>query len=35
LTAAQPDVIVTANVGCQLHLRDGTDVAVRHWLELV
>jgi glycolate oxidase iron-sulfur subunit len=35
LTAAQPDVIVTANVGCQLHLRDGTDVPVRHWLELV
>ena len=25
LTAAQPDVIATANVGCQLHLRDGTD----------
>jgi glycolate oxidase iron-sulfur subunit len=35
LTAAHPDVIATANVGCQLHLRDGTDVPVRHWLELL
>lgn len=35
LTAAQPDVIATANVGCQLHLRDGTAVPVRHWLELL
>jgi glycolate oxidase iron-sulfur subunit len=35
LTASKPDVIATANVGCQLHLRDGTDVPVRHWLELL
>jgi glycolate oxidase iron-sulfur subunit len=35
LTAAQPDVIATANVGCQLHLRDGAAVPVRHWLELL
>jgi len=35
LTASHPDVIVTANVGCQLHLRDGADVPVRHWLELL
>jgi glycolate oxidase iron-sulfur subunit len=35
LTAASPDVIVTANVGCQLHLRDGSAVPVRHWLELL
>ncbi len=35
LTAAQPDVIATANVGCQLHLRDGAAVSVRHWLELL
>lgn len=35
LTAEQPDVIATANVGCQLHLRDGTAVPVRHWLELL
>jgi len=35
LTASEPDVIVTANVGCQLHLRDGSAVPVRHWLELL
>ena len=35
LTAARPDVIATANVGCQLHLRDGAEIPVRHWLELV
>ncbi len=35
LTAEHPDVIATANVGCQLHLRDGTAIPVRHWLELL
>ena len=30
-----PDVIATANVGCQMHLAGGADVAVRHWLELL
>jgi len=35
LAAAKPDVIATANVGCQLHLRDGAAVPVRHWLELL
>ncbi len=35
LTATNADVIATANVGCQLHLRDGTEIPVRHWLELV
>ena len=35
LTEGQPDVIATANVGCQLHLRDGAAVPVRHWLELL
>ena len=35
LTAGRPDVIATANVGCQLHLRDGAAVPVRHWLELL
>jgi glycolate oxidase iron-sulfur subunit len=35
LTASEPDVIATANVGCQLHLRDGAAVPVRHWLELL
>lgn len=35
LQAAAPDVIATANVGCQLHLAGGATVPVRHWLELL
>ena len=35
LTAGAPECIVTANVGCQLHLDAGSSVPVRHWLELV
>ena len=35
LTASRPEVIVTANIGCQLHLQGGTDLAVRHWIELL
>lgn len=31
----RPEVIATANVGCQLHLSGGADVPVVHWLELV
>jgi glycolate oxidase iron-sulfur subunit len=30
-----PDVIVTANVGCQIHLRNDADVPVIHWVELL
>jgi glycolate oxidase iron-sulfur subunit len=30
-----PDVIVTANIGCQLHLQTGTKTPVRHWIELL
>jgi glycolate oxidase iron-sulfur subunit len=35
LCAGEPDVIATANVGCQTHLAAGANVAVRHWLELL
>lgn len=35
LTAAAPDVIATANVGCLEHLRQASAVPVRHWIELV
>ena len=35
LTASGPEVIVTANIGCQLHLRGGTGLAVMHWIELL
>lgn len=31
----RPDVIATANVGCQLHLAPDADVTVVHWLELL
>ena len=31
----QPDVIATANIGCLLHLQGGTDIPVRHWIELL
>ncbi|MFT4520301.1 MAG: glycolate oxidase iron-sulfur subunit [Halioglobus sp.] len=35
LTAEQPDLIATANVGCQLHLQAGGEVPVVHWIELL
>ena len=35
LQSQGPDVIATANVGCQLHLQSGTSVPVRHWIELL
>ena len=35
LTAAAPERVVTANVGCQLHLAGGTGTPVTHWIELV
>jgi glycolate oxidase iron-sulfur subunit len=31
----QPAQIVTANIGCQLHLQRRAQVPVRHWLELI
>jgi len=35
LTATEPALIVTANIGCQLHLGSKTDIPVRHWIELL
>ena len=35
LQAHSPDVIATANVGCQLHLRKDTQLPVLHWIELL
>lgn len=35
LRAGSPDVIATANIGCQLHLEGGSEVPVRHWIELL
>jgi len=30
-----PDVIVSANIGCQLHLQSESSVPVMHWVELL
>ena len=35
LQAGKPDVIVTANIGCQLHLAAESGVPVKHWLEFL
>jgi len=35
LQAGAPDIIVTANIGCQMHLQSGAVVQVRHWVELL
>ena len=33
LAAHQPQMILSANVGCITHLESGSDIPVRHWLE--
>ncbi len=35
LQGDEPEVIATANIGCQLHLQTGTKTRVRHWIELL
>jgi glycolate oxidase iron-sulfur subunit len=35
LQSGEPDVIATANIGCQLHIESGAAVPVRHWIELL
>jgi glycolate oxidase iron-sulfur subunit len=35
ITTNDPEIIVTANIGCQTHLQGGTDTPVKHWLELL
>ena len=35
LAALMPQAIVSANIGCIQHLQSGTDVPVRHWIEVV
>ncbi len=35
LAATNPEMIVSANIGCQTHLQSGTETPVRHWIELV
>lgn len=31
----EPELIATANIGCQLHLESQANVPVKHWIELV
>ena len=31
----EPDLIATANIGCQVHLAQGSPVPVKHWIELL
>jgi glycolate oxidase iron-sulfur subunit len=35
LHALEPQLIVSANVGCIAHLQSGTPIPVTHWIELV
>jgi len=35
LMATEPEEIVSANIGCLMHLQSGTDTPVRHWVELI
>jgi glycolate dehydrogenase iron-sulfur subunit len=35
LTQSKPDLIVTANIGCLMHLQKGTKTPVKHWIELL
>jgi len=35
LQRQSPDVIATANIGCQMHMSTRADVQVKHWIELI
>jgi glycolate oxidase iron-sulfur subunit len=35
LDALKPKAILSANVGCITHLQSGTEVPVRHWIEVL
>jgi glycolate oxidase iron-sulfur subunit len=35
LEVDHPDVIVTGNIGCQLHIATKTEIPVFHWIELL
>jgi len=35
LERGSPELIATANIGCLTHIDDGTDLPVRHWIELI
>ncbi|MCW9015032.1 MAG: glycolate oxidase subunit GlcF [Gammaproteobacteria bacterium] len=35
LQSEQPDLIATANIGCQMHIASKAQIPVKHWLELI
>ncbi|MBX3629149.1 MAG: glycolate oxidase subunit GlcF [Nitrosomonas sp.] len=35
LESDHPQRIATANIGCLMHLRNGTSLSVRHWVEVI
>ncbi len=35
LTSGLPAAILTANIGCQMHLQSATKLPVRHWIEAI
>ncbi len=35
LMIEKPELIATANIGCQMHIADGINVPVVHWIELL
>lgn len=35
LTTNDPEAIVTANIGCLMHIQSGTTLPVKHWIELL
>jgi glycolate oxidase iron-sulfur subunit len=35
LLPRQPQAIISANIGCIQHLQSGTDIPVRHWIEVL
>jgi glycolate oxidase iron-sulfur subunit len=35
LSEMKPQAIISANIGCITHLQSGTDVPVRHWVEIL
>ncbi|HSD59394.1 MAG TPA: glycolate oxidase subunit GlcF [Burkholderiales bacterium] len=35
LESGGPEMIVTANIGCLVHIQGGTELPVRHWIEVL
>ena len=35
LVASTPDMMLSSNIGCIGHLQSGTEIPVRHWIEVV